>query len=136
MKDETQQQWLQTAQQFQQTMTDTWTKAFDSFKNMDLGAAGAKLMAPTVKPPQISFSQEKMQALQQQFMKDATELWTNSFKGAHELKDRRFSDPAWAANPIALKLSTFKLAPPTRAPSTSGLPINSVIFSGFTLPPY
>ncbi len=101
MKDETQQQWLQTAQQFQQTMTDTWTKAFDSFKNMDLGAAGAKLMAPTVKPPQISFSQEKMQALQQQFMKDATELWTNSFKGAHELKDRRFSDPAWAANPMA-----------------------------------
>ncbi len=37
---------------------------------------------------------------------------------------------------IALKESTFKLAPPTRAPSTSGLFINSVIFSGLTLPPY
>ena len=101
MKDDAQQQWLQTAQQFQQTMTDTWTNAFASFKNMDLGQAGAKLMAPTVKPPNISFSPEKMQELQQQFIKDATELWNNSLNGGHQLKDRRFADPAWAANPVA-----------------------------------
>ena len=101
MKDDAQQQWLQSTQQFQQTMTDTWTNAFDSFKNMDLGQVGAKLMAPTTKPPQMSISPEKMQALQQQFMQDATELWSNSLKGAYELKDRRFSDPAWAANPMA-----------------------------------
>ncbi|HEY8905035.1 MAG TPA: class I poly(R)-hydroxyalkanoic acid synthase, partial [Rhodoferax sp.] len=75
MKDDAQQQWLQSTQQFQQTMTDTWTNAFDSFKNMDLGQVGAKLMAPTTKPPQMSISPEKMQALQQQFMQDATELW-------------------------------------------------------------
>ncbi|MBK1683137.1 class I poly(R)-hydroxyalkanoic acid synthase [Rhodoferax fermentans] len=101
MKEETQQQWLQTAQQFQQSMVDTWGKAFESFKNMDLGQAGAKLMAPTTKPPQVSFSPDKLQELQQQFLKDATELWNNSFKGEHVLKDRRFADPAWAANPMA-----------------------------------
>ncbi|MBT3065223.1 class I poly(R)-hydroxyalkanoic acid synthase [Rhodoferax sp. U11-2br] len=101
MKEETQQQWLQTAQQFQQSMVDTWGKAFESFKNMDLGQAGAKLMAPTTKPPTVSFSPDKLQELQQQFLKDATELWSNSFKGEHVLKDRRFADPAWAANPMA-----------------------------------
>ena len=101
MKEETQQPWLQTAQQFQQSMVDTWGKAFESFKNMDLGQAGAKLMAPTTKPPQVSFSPDKLQELQQQFLKDAAELWSNSFKGEHVLKDRRFADPAWAANPMA-----------------------------------
>ena len=101
MNDDAQQAWLQAAQQFQQTMTDTWTNVFASFKNMDLGQAGATLMAPTTKPPQIAFSPEKLQALQQQFMQDATELWSNSLKGTHAFKDRRFSDPAWAANPMA-----------------------------------
>jgi polyhydroxyalkanoate synthase len=101
MNNDAQQQWQQTAQQFQQTVTDTWTKAFESFKNMDLGQAGAALIAPTAKPPKIQFSAEKMQALQQQYLKEATELWTNSVKGAPVLKDRRFSDPAWAANPMA-----------------------------------
>ena len=101
MKEETQQPWLQTAQQFQQSMVDTWGKAFESFKNMDLGQAGAKLMAPTTKPPKVSFSPDKLQALQQQFLQDATELWNNSFKGEHVLKDRRFADPAWTANPMA-----------------------------------
>ena len=32
--------------------------------------------------------------------------------------------------------SAFKLAPPTRAPSTSGWAINAGTFSGLTLPPY
>jgi polyhydroxyalkanoate synthase subunit PhaC len=101
MTQETQQQWQQTAQQFQQTMVDTWGKAFESLKNMDLGQAGAKLMAPTTKPPKINFSPDKMQELQQQFLKDVAELWSNSVKGEHVFKDRRFADPAWAANPLA-----------------------------------
>jgi len=101
MKDEAQQVWLQSAQQFQQTMNDAWAKAFESFQNMDLGEVGTKLMAPTAKPPKISFSQEKLQQLQQQYMADAAELWNNSLQGTTQTKDRRFSDPAWAANPMA-----------------------------------
>jgi polyhydroxyalkanoate synthase len=101
MKDEDQQLWLQSAQQFQQTMTDTLTQAFSSFQNMDLGEVGAKLMAPTAKQPKITFSQEKLKELQQQFLADVTELYANSLQGASAIKDRRFSAPAWAANPGA-----------------------------------
>ena len=36
---------------------------------------------------------------------------------------------------ILQKLSAFRLAPPTRAPSISSCPISEVALSGFTLPP-
>jgi polyhydroxyalkanoate synthase len=100
MTDNAQTAWMDSAQQFQKTMAESWAQAFDAFKNMDLGAAG-KLMAPTAQPPKISFNPAKLQALQQQYLKEATELWNNSLQGAVTLKDRRFSDPAWAANPAA-----------------------------------
>ena len=54
MKDDAQQLWLQTAQQAQQTMTETWTKAFESFKTMDLGKLpGSMAMASPSKMPDI-----------------------------------------------------------------------------------
>ena len=56
--------WAQSAQEFQETLKEGWAKAFQSFQNMDLGASGANLAAPTVKPPQISFAPEKLQELQ------------------------------------------------------------------------
>jgi polyhydroxyalkanoate synthase len=101
MKDEDQQRWLQSAQQFQQTMTDTWTQAFSSFQNMDLGQAGAKLLAQPAKQPKITFSQEKLAELKKQFLADAAELYAGSVQGLPASKDRRFSAPAWAANPVA-----------------------------------
>ena len=82
MKDDDRELWLQSAQQFQQTMTDSWSKAFESFQNMDLGAAAKPLMAPTVKPPKVEFSADKLQELQQQYLKEATELWTSSLQEA------------------------------------------------------
>ncbi len=93
--------WLQSAQNMQQNMTESLAKAFESFQNMDLGGAGSKLMAPTQKPPKITFSPEKMQELQQQFAKDATELWGNALKNTSNVSDRRFTDPAWSASPSA-----------------------------------
>ena len=42
----------------------------------------------------------------------------------------------WLANTIPPNESGFRLAPPTRAPSMSGMAISSEAFSGFTLPPY
>ena len=93
--------WLQSAQNLQQTMTENWTKTFESFQNMDLGGAGAKLTAPTAKSPKIKFSPEKLQALQKQYLEEANELFTSSMQGAAELKDRRFSNEAWASNPAA-----------------------------------
>ncbi len=101
MNDNAQELWLQSAQNLQQSMTESLTKAFESFKNMDLGEAGAKLMAPTAKAPQIKFSAPKLQELQQQFLADTAELLANSARGNHLLTDRRFADEAWAANPGA-----------------------------------
>ncbi|GAB4218344.1 MAG: class I poly(R)-hydroxyalkanoic acid synthase [Rhodoferax sp.] len=93
--------WLQNAQDFQKTMADNWAKAFESFQNMDLGALGAKLQAPTVQPPKIAFIPEKLQAVQSAYMQEAGQLIQSAFKGEIKLDDRRFADPAWKANSMA-----------------------------------
>ena len=92
--------WAQSAQQFQKKLGESLTKTFESFQNMDLGEAGAELVEAS-KAPQIKFSQEKLQELQQQYMKDAAELFSQSAKGASKSPDRRFAADAWAANPMA-----------------------------------
>ena len=101
MQDNAQELWLQSAQTLQQTMTESWKKTFESFQNMDLGSAGTKLMAPTAKAPKIKFSPEKLQALQKQYVDEATELWTNTLQGTTKVSDRRFAHEAWGANPTA-----------------------------------
>ncbi|MDI1244355.1 MAG: class I poly(R)-hydroxyalkanoic acid synthase [Rhodoferax sp.] len=101
MNDNAQELWLQSAQNLQQSMAESLSKAFASFQNMDIGEASTKLLAPTAKAPQIKFSAAKLQELQQQFLADAAELWSNSAQGKHQLTDRRFADEAWAANPTA-----------------------------------
>jgi len=101
MNENTQELWLQSAQNLQQSMAESLSKAFASFQNMDLGEASAKLLAPTVQAPKIKFSAEKLQALQQQFLADAAELWANGVQGKYQLADRRFANEAWAANPTA-----------------------------------
>ncbi|MDD5478771.1 class I poly(R)-hydroxyalkanoic acid synthase [Rhodoferax sp.] len=102
MADNAQELWLQTAQQFQQTMTESLSKTFASFQNMDIGSVSTKLMAPTTSaPPDIKFSPEKLQTLQQQYMAAATELWSQCLQGAPKVNDRRFASEAWAANPLA-----------------------------------
>jgi polyhydroxyalkanoate synthase len=101
MKDDTQELWQQSAQKFQQTMADGWNNAFESFQNMDLGSMSGKLKAPTVQPPKVTFDQAKLQQLQQEYLKEATELWTQGMQGKLVLKDKRFSASAWSANPMA-----------------------------------
>ena len=43
---------------------------------------------------------------------------------------------SWPALMMPRKSLAFRLAPPTRAPSMSGLASSSAALSGFTLPPY
>ena len=93
--------WAQSAQQFQQTLSESWTKAFQSLQNMDLGGVGATGATPATKPPAISFSPEKLQELQQQYLKDAAGLWTQGLQGATQPSDKRFAAQAWGANPVA-----------------------------------
>jgi polyhydroxyalkanoate synthase len=93
--------WAQSAHQFQQTLSESWTQALQSLQNIDLGTAGPGLAAPTGKPPAIKFSPEKLQELQQQYLKDAAGLWTEGVHGTQQAKDKRFSAEAWASNPVA-----------------------------------
>ena len=92
--------WSQSAAQLQQTLNENWSKAFQAFQNMDLGAsASGPVSAPAA--PKISFSPEKWQALQQQYLRDASELLMPGASAASSSSDRRFAGQAWAANPIA-----------------------------------
>ena len=93
--------WTQTAEQFQQAMADSWSKALQSFQSMDLGAAGAGLPCMGEKPPAVNFAPEKLQELQQQYLKDAMALFSQGMQVPDTSGDRRFSNAAWHDNPVA-----------------------------------
>ncbi|HOB65904.1 class I poly(R)-hydroxyalkanoic acid synthase [Ottowia sp.] len=74
-------------------------KAFQQFQNLDLGAGAAGL--PQLDLPKLSFAPDKLMQLQQDYVKEATELWNQSLQSNPKLKDRRFKDEAWSHNPLA-----------------------------------
>lgn len=86
--------WAESAQQFQQIFGQSWSQALQSFQKMDLGA-----QMPTA--PALQLSPPKLQALQQQYLKEAQELWAQGLQGAPEVKDKRFAGEGWASNPVA-----------------------------------
>ena len=101
--------WQQMAGNFPQQMignpmgqgfAETWLKAFQQFQNMDLGNAAGQAVPP-IAVPQIKFTPEKLMELQQNYVRDATELWNQSLQANPSLKDRRFKGDAWAQNPLA-----------------------------------
>ena len=91
--------WTQAAHQFQQSMTDSWAHALQSFQAIDLG--GAASAASGCKPPEIRFAPDKLQALQQQYLQDAFGLFSQGFAAPVPGSDRRFADAAWNSNPLA-----------------------------------
>ena len=93
--------WTQAGQQFQQTLTESWTKALQSFQTMDLGAAGTGFNATGEKPPEIHFSPEKLKELQQQYQQEALGLMSHGFADPAASADKRFSNTAWGDNPLA-----------------------------------
>ncbi|MDP3227571.1 MAG: class I poly(R)-hydroxyalkanoic acid synthase [Acidovorax sp.] len=86
--------WAESAQQFQQIFGQSWSQALQSFQKMDLGTPG-----PAAAPLQLS--QPKLQALQQQYLNEAKELWAQGLQGNPEVKDKRFAGEGWATNPVA-----------------------------------
>jgi polyhydroxyalkanoate synthase len=74
------------------SLGDSWLKALASFQTIGGGDA---------KTPALSFSPEKLEALQKQYIEEATALWNQSLQGKPEVKDRRFKGEAWAHNPMA-----------------------------------
>jgi len=91
--------WAHSAEHFQTALSDSWAKALASFQNLTPSAGAASAM-PT--PPKMHFSPEKLQELQQQYLKDAAELMTQgAMVNAPASGDKRFSGAAWETNPVA-----------------------------------
>ena len=93
--------WAQSAEQLQKTFGESWTKALQSFQQLDLGAMGKGFSATGADQPQINFSQDKLQELQQQYLQDAIGLWTQAPQNAPLKGDKRFAGESWASNPLA-----------------------------------
>jgi polyhydroxyalkanoate synthase len=93
--------WTQAAQQFQQSMTENWTKALHGLQNMDLGAEAGAFAPQGGKLPEIRLAPEKMKALQEQYIKDVMGLMGQGGTTPQAVGDKRFADAAWASNPLA-----------------------------------
>ena len=91
--------WAQAARQFQQGFGDNWMKAFQSFQGLDLGRAGAA--HPDMPMPAVSIPPDKLQALQQRYQQELTQLWQQGLCAAPVSGDRRFAAKAWCDNPLA-----------------------------------
>ena len=100
--------WAQSAKQFQQIFGDNLSRALQPAQS---GQAGP-LAAPAALP-KVQFSAEKLQALQQEYLEQARQLWTSQGVQANPatpLSDKRFSAEAWATNPMAaLSAATYLL---------------------------
>ena len=101
MSKDAQENWAKAGQQFQQTLAESWGKAIQSLQNLDLGKLAGGATSPAAAQPAISFAPDKLQALQQQYLADAAKLWTEGMNTSPTSKDKRFSDQAWAANPVS-----------------------------------
>jgi len=84
---------------FQQALTQGWEKALESFQS--LGAQGSQAAGtPWSNLPKFSFSGEKLRLLQEQYVKEASELWHTGFAG-QAVADKRFAGDAWGSNPVS-----------------------------------
>ena len=101
MAEKTQSLWAQSAQQFQDALADNWAKTFQSLQNMDMSGPGAAPLKSSSSASKVHFAQDKLQALQEQYLTDASALWTSSLQGTAPHKDKRFAAQAWNANPVA-----------------------------------
>ncbi|MBS0340107.1 MAG: class I poly(R)-hydroxyalkanoic acid synthase [Proteobacteria bacterium] len=77
-----------------------WTQALASIQALGNGNGNGTASGASWQLPQVSFDPEQLQALQQQYVSQAAELWQQGF-AAHSLGDRRFAGEAWGSNPVA-----------------------------------
>ena len=84
--------WGAQAQQFQQELGKHWGQALQSFAQAAPAIGGL---------PQLQFAPDKLQALQQAYLREAAELWNLGLQPGSTAKDKRFASDAWSRNPVA-----------------------------------
>jgi polyhydroxyalkanoate synthase len=81
----------------QKALTQGWGKALESFQSV--GAGGVTLPGmPDL--PKFSLSPSRLQELQEQYVREASELWQQGIS-VKPAGDRRFAAEAWATNPVS-----------------------------------
>ena len=97
--------WSRMTESFTQNLGTSWTRALAQFQTLDLGGlpgmAQLKDLASGAPLPQLKFDPQRLQAVQSQYVKEASELWNQSLQSSLQIKDRRFSGEAWSHNPVA-----------------------------------
>lgn len=85
-------QWTEGVQQF---FTEHWAKAMQNFAQMGVAPVENKNTA-------VQFDPAKIQQLQQQYIEQASRLWSAGVGTAPAVpKDKRFAGEGWAKNPVA-----------------------------------
>lgn len=85
--------WNANAQQFQQFFAEQWQKAVSAFP-IATPEAVHQLM--------LQFDAAKLQALQQDYVREATQLWSKGLGASASLNDKRFGSAPWLSNPLAV----------------------------------
>jgi polyhydroxyalkanoate synthase len=80
--------WLAQAGQWQQALARQWGQALQSAQS------GGAL-------PSLRFAPDKLQALQQAYLREAGELWNQGLAPRAAPADKRFAADAWSRNPVA-----------------------------------
>ena len=93
--------WSQTAGQLQQSFAANWTTALQALQSVVPMTPQGLMPASAAPLSSIRFSPDKLQELQQQYVREATALWNQSLAGTLAPSDKRFSAQAWSANPMA-----------------------------------
>ena len=105
--------WTQAAQQMQETLGEGFKQAMSAFgtgpaagfPQMDMAVFTPSAQAQ----PSIRFDPSMLAELQQHYIKGASALWNQGLQASEstsKVADRRFSDPAWQANPVTKFLTS------------------------------
>ena len=100
MNRNTPESWLESAEQLQQSLTAHWTTAMQSLQSLVPPGLMQDGLAAT-QAQQIAFSPARLQELQQQYLQEASALWTQTLAGKPAATDKRFAGAAWSSNPLA-----------------------------------
>ena len=95
--------WHEATEQFQKSITEQWARAFESFRNLDIGGLNAlsTKASDSAPMPSLQFDAAKLEAARQQYLADSAQVYADFMQGQTKLADRRFSDAAWADNKLA-----------------------------------
>jgi polyhydroxyalkanoate synthase len=81
----------------QQALTQGWSQALESIQAFGAGGEG---QFAAWEPPKLSFAADKLEALRDEYVAEASDLWRQGLKAAPG-SDKRFAGEAWSGNPLS-----------------------------------